>query len=139
VRAVIALFLDARLNDRHGDLLLASVLAIVTCVPLAWRRRAPVVVLLLVAAGLLACLAAFRPTVAAIPVAMLALYTSVSSETGVARWWSGPAAPCSWCSSSPRSRQRRGDRWRVAADAGSERPRDRDTMRSRQRAACRGC
>jgi len=67
--------LDARLNDRHGDLLLASVLAIVTCVPLAWRRRAPVVVLLLVAAGLLACLAAFRPTVAAIPVAMLALYT----------------------------------------------------------------
>ena len=68
----VALIVDAR---AASDAAVVGLLAVATCVPLVFRNRAPIVVLLLVGAGLIACLAAFRPANAAIPVAMVALYT----------------------------------------------------------------
>ena len=50
-------------------------LAIVAALPLAWRREAPVATLLLVGAGLVACLLVFEPYTASVAVAMIALYT----------------------------------------------------------------
>ncbi len=52
-----------------------SVLAGVTALPLVVRRRYPLAVLTAVSAGLLACLAVFRPNVAAVGIVMLAVYT----------------------------------------------------------------
>jgi signal transduction histidine kinase len=50
-------------------------LSLLTCGPLIWRRRAPVIVLLCVALGLVACLVVFHPYDTAIVVAMVALYS----------------------------------------------------------------
>jgi signal transduction histidine kinase len=54
-----------------GDVVLAAV----TAAPLIWRSRAPLTVLLLVMAGVIACLAAFEPAGVAVFVVMIALYT----------------------------------------------------------------
>jgi signal transduction histidine kinase len=50
-------------------------LAALTCVPLAWRSRAPLVALGATAAGLITCIAVFQPYVTAIGALMLALYS----------------------------------------------------------------
>ena len=58
-----------------GRAVLVVVLSLVAATPLAWRRQAPIATLLLVAVGLIACIAVFSPYWAAIGVAMVALYT----------------------------------------------------------------
>ncbi len=54
-----------------GDYLLAAL----TAAPLIWRVRAPLTVLLLVMAGVIACVAAFEPANVAVFVVMIPLYT----------------------------------------------------------------
>jgi signal transduction histidine kinase len=74
--AAAALIVDG-MNRRHGGALPVGgyVLALAACVPLAWRREAPMAVLLAVFCGLLACLAVFHPYDTAVFVVMIALYT----------------------------------------------------------------
>jgi signal transduction histidine kinase len=65
------------MNRRHGGALPPAgyVLALATCAPLAWRRRAPLAVLLAVTCGVIACLPVFHPYGAAVAVVMVPLYT----------------------------------------------------------------
>jgi signal transduction histidine kinase len=51
------------------------VLAVLAAAPLIWRARAPLTVLLLVMAGVIACVAAFEPADVAVFVVMIPLYT----------------------------------------------------------------
>jgi hypothetical protein len=62
VAAAGALIADG-MNRRHGGALPVGgyVLALATCAPLAWRRDAPMAVLLIVLAGVIACLPVFHP------------------------------------------------------------------------------
>jgi signal transduction histidine kinase len=53
----------------------SAMLAAATSLPLMLRRRYPVGVLTVVTAGVLACLAVFKPDQAAVPVMMVAVYT----------------------------------------------------------------
>jgi signal transduction histidine kinase len=74
--AFVSLLADAGLKWDSGHLSAAAVvLAGVTSIPLVVRRRYPLGALVVLAAGLLACLAVFHPNVAAVGVIMLALYT----------------------------------------------------------------
>jgi signal transduction histidine kinase len=74
--AFVALLADPGLKWDSGHLSPAAVvLAGVTSLPLVVRRRYPLGALVVLAAGLLACLAVFHPNVAAVGVIMLALYT----------------------------------------------------------------
>src|SRR5882672_5283069 len=57
---------------------IAIPLAVVACLPLAWRSQAPLTALLATAAGLLVCLAVFQPYDTAIFVLAVALYTVAS-------------------------------------------------------------
>src|SRR5689334_11346798 len=57
------------------------VLAALACAPLAWRRTAPLAVLLAAFAGVLACLPVLHPYDTAVFVVMVALYT-VAVEGG---------------------------------------------------------
>jgi signal transduction histidine kinase len=50
-------------------------LAVLACAPLIWRERAPLTVLLLVMAGVIVCVAAFRPANVTVFVVMIPLYT----------------------------------------------------------------
>jgi signal transduction histidine kinase len=68
-----ALIVDG-LNRGRASASIVVALAIVACLPLAWRRRAPLAVLLAVVVGLIACLAVFEPYDSSIVVLMLALY-----------------------------------------------------------------
>jgi signal transduction histidine kinase len=52
-----------------------GLLAVLTAAPLIWRTRAPLTVLLLVMAGVIACIATFEPASAALFVVMIPLYT----------------------------------------------------------------
>jgi signal transduction histidine kinase len=71
-----ALILDGLVSSPHDEISVAAYpLALVTAAPLVWRQRAPVGVLLATGAGLIACMAVFAPFHAAIPVAMVPLYT----------------------------------------------------------------
>jgi hypothetical protein len=65
------------MTRRHGAALPLEdyALAAATCLPLAWRSVAPLLVLLASLAGLVACLAAFKPYDTAILVVMIPLYT----------------------------------------------------------------
>jgi signal transduction histidine kinase len=74
--AAVALAVDG-MNRRHGAALPVQdyILAVATCLPLAWRSQAPLAVLLASMAGAVACLAAFNPYDTAIVVVMIPLYT----------------------------------------------------------------
>jgi signal transduction histidine kinase len=76
VAAAGALIADG-MNRRHGGALPVGgyVLALATCAPLAWRRDAPMAVLLIVLAGVIACLPVFHPYDTAVFVVMVPLYT----------------------------------------------------------------
>jgi signal transduction histidine kinase len=74
--AFVALLADPGLGWDSGHLSVgAVVLAGATSLPLVVRRRYPLGALVVVIAGLLACLAVFHPNVAAVGVIMFALYT----------------------------------------------------------------
>ena len=74
--AFAALLADPGLGWDSGRLNVATfVLAAATSLPLVVRRRYPLGALVVVTAGLLACLAVFHPNVAAVGVIMFALYT----------------------------------------------------------------
>jgi signal transduction histidine kinase len=74
--AFAALLADPGLGWDSGPLNVATfVLAAATSLPLVVRRRYPLGALVVVTAGLLACLAVFHPNVAAVGVIMFALYT----------------------------------------------------------------
>jgi signal transduction histidine kinase len=76
VVAFVALLADPGLGWSSGHLSAAAVvLAGATSLPLVVRRRYPLGVLVLVTAGLLACLAVFHPAIAGVGVIMFALYT----------------------------------------------------------------
>jgi len=74
--AFVSLLLDPGLSG-HSDRVSASavLLAGIASLPLAVRRRYPLGVLVVVTAGLLACLAVFHPNIAAVGVGMVAVYT----------------------------------------------------------------
>jgi signal transduction histidine kinase len=71
--ALVANGVNAHASAGRTALIVA--LSFLAAAPLAWRRQAPIATLLLVAAGLIACIAVFSPYWAAIAVAMIALYT----------------------------------------------------------------
>lgn len=74
--AFVGLLLDPGLSGHGGRVDAAAVvLAGLASLPLVVRRRYPVGVLGLVAAGLLACLAVFHPNTAAVGAVALAVYT----------------------------------------------------------------
>ncbi|HEV7529729.1 MAG TPA: histidine kinase [Solirubrobacteraceae bacterium] len=74
--AFAGLLLDANLNWRSAGVDVAAVaLAAATALPLVVRRGHPLGVLVVVTAGLLACLAVFHPNNAAVAVVMLAIFT----------------------------------------------------------------
>jgi signal transduction histidine kinase len=74
--AFVSLLADAALGWDSGQLSAAAVvLAGATSLPLVVRRRYPLGVLVVVTAGLLACLAVFHPNVAAVGIIMVVLYT----------------------------------------------------------------
>jgi signal transduction histidine kinase len=76
IAAFVALLADPGLGWDGGHLGVAAVvLAAVTSLPLVVRRGYPLGALVVVTAGLLACLAVFHPNVAAVGVIMFALYT----------------------------------------------------------------
>jgi signal transduction histidine kinase len=73
--AAAALIVD---GIHHGEAAVGPadwVLAALTAAPLIWRTRAPLTVLLMVMAGVIACVAAFTPANVAVPVVMIPLYT----------------------------------------------------------------
>lgn len=71
-----ALCVDGAVGEHAAGLTpLAVVLAVATSAPLVWRTRAPLVVLVLVTAGITACLLTFEPAEAAVLPGLLALYT----------------------------------------------------------------
>jgi signal transduction histidine kinase len=74
VAAATALIAD---GVRRGEALGVGdwVLAVLAAAPLIWRVRAPLTVLLLVMAGVIACVAAFEPADVAVFVVMIPLYT----------------------------------------------------------------
>ena len=76
VAATAALIADGMVR-RHGGALPVGgyVLAVAACLPLIWRRDAPLLVLLLVFAGVLACLPVIQPYNTAVFVVMVPLYT----------------------------------------------------------------
>jgi signal transduction histidine kinase len=76
VAAAAALIADG-MNRRDGGALPVGgyVLALATCAPLAWRRAAPMAVLLIVFCGVIACLPVFHPYDTAVFVVMIPLYT----------------------------------------------------------------
>jgi signal transduction histidine kinase len=78
--AALALIADG-MHRRHGAALPAAgyLLAVAACAPLAWRRDAPLGVLLLVFCGCLACLPVFQPYDTAVFVVMVALYSVAAS------------------------------------------------------------
>lgn len=61
-----------------GSVGIAIPLALIACLPLAWRRQVPLTALLATAAGLLVCLAVFQPYDTAIFVLAVALYSVAS-------------------------------------------------------------
>jgi signal transduction histidine kinase len=61
-----------------GSVGISIPLALVACLPLAWRHQAPLTALLATAAGLLVCLAVFEPYDTAIFVLAVALYSVAS-------------------------------------------------------------
>jgi signal transduction histidine kinase len=74
--AFAGLLLDPALDGHGGRVGAAAVvLAAATSLPLVVRRRYPLGVLFVVAAGLLACLAVFHPNTAAVGATVLAVYT----------------------------------------------------------------
>jgi signal transduction histidine kinase len=74
--AFVGLLADPGLGWGGGHLSAAAVvLAAATALPLVVRRRYPLGALVVVTAGLLACLAVFHPSIAAVGVIMFALYT----------------------------------------------------------------
>jgi signal transduction histidine kinase len=74
--AFVGLLADANLSWHASATAIAAVaLAGATSLALVLRRRYPLGVLVVVAAGLLACLAVFHPNNAAVGVVMLAVYT----------------------------------------------------------------
>jgi signal transduction histidine kinase len=73
-----AVLVGDALHHGTGSVGIAIPLALVACAPLAWRNRAPMAALLATAAGLLLCLAAFRPYDTAIFVLGVALYSVAS-------------------------------------------------------------
>jgi signal transduction histidine kinase len=77
--AAAALIADGMLR-RHGALPLGGyALTLLACAPLAWRRVAPLAVLLAVFGGVLACLPVFEPYETAVFVVMIPLYTVAES------------------------------------------------------------
>jgi signal transduction histidine kinase len=66
------------INRGTGSLGIAIALSLLACAPLAWSSRMPLTALLGTTAGLLVCLAAFRPHLTAIVVLALALYNVAS-------------------------------------------------------------
>jgi signal transduction histidine kinase len=73
--AFVSLLADPGLGWDSGHLSAAAVvLSGATSLPLVVRRRYPLGVLVVVASGLLACLAVFHPNIAAVGVIMFALY-----------------------------------------------------------------
>lgn len=74
--AAVALIVEG-MNRRHGAALPVGgyALALAACAPLAWRRDAPLPVLLAVFAGVIACLPVVHPYDTAIVPVMIALFT----------------------------------------------------------------
>ncbi|HEY6889617.1 MAG TPA: histidine kinase [Solirubrobacter sp.] len=74
--AAAALIVDGALRSESGGLSVAgSLLAVLACAPLVWRRDAPLAVLIAVFCGVLATLAVLHPYNTAVFAVMIALYT----------------------------------------------------------------
>ena len=96
--AAVALIVDG-MNRRHGGALPAGgyVLALAACAPLAWRRDAPLPVLLVVFVGVIACLPVFHPYDTAIFPVMIALFTvaalgGIGKVSGIPRYATTPSS-----------------------------------------------